>query len=429
VKQDALENERLRESLYEQQLELELERARRVRAETVLKDLGHLIMLDDTHASFDRLVQTARPLLEFEHAMLLLPSEGALTTEFATNEAWVGSTWEVGVFFERVFAGEPAASFHVELIQEWRAWLAGRGDEVGSALHVAIDGLGTRAMLVCTHGARAKFSGEHVQRLGLLAPLASQILVSRDHQRARLAEEVARHASMAKSRLLATMSHELRTPLNTIIGYGEILLEETRELGHTHYHGDLERVLGAANDLLGMVENVLDISRIEAGKEALDRHRVGLDAFVDDLAEMGSLLAQKQGNTFVVERTPEVLGDAWLDRQKIRRVLFNLLSNASTFTSGGRVTLGVTRGPERLVFEVRDTGAGIEPERAEQLFGVFERAHDGFDAGEGSGLGLAIARKLMRLMSGDIEVSSEPGVGSTFRAWVPVLGEGGDALG
>ncbi len=320
-----------------------------------------------------------------------------------------------------MLGGEPAASFQVKLIPEWRHVSSemGASGDVGSALHVAISGLGSRSMFVCVHSEAAYFSQEDLERLKSLAPLVSQILVHQDHRRARLAEEKARQASQAKSTFLANVSHELRTPLNAIIGYGELLVEETEDQGHGRYHEDLNRLLGAAQHLLTLIGDVLDLSRVEAGHVEVSRDRVHLDALIQELRAMVEPLLEHRSNTLILPTEVGRWAPFFADRGKLLQVLLNLLSNAAKFTQEGVITFGVAIENQRLVCSVSDTGIGIAQENMARLFEEFERVHDGFHHLEGAGLGLALSRKLMREMGGDLEVVSAVGVGSTFTAWLP----------
>jgi signal transduction histidine kinase len=436
VSDDADSLERLREIVFEQQQALQHERAQRLRAEAMLEGLERLLTIDDVQASFERLVQVARPLLDFEHALLLLPDPGGddLVATMATHPAWRGARWPHGRFVDRVLAGEPSASFDVAFVPEWKGVLDGSRPPVCSALHVAIRGLGTRALFVCVHPARAHFSTEHLARARLLAPLASQILINVEHQRARVAEErlhehakalaaardEAQQASRAKSAFLASVSHELRTPLNAIIGYGELISEELEDDDALGLGDDVHRILSAARHLLGLIGDVLDLSRIEAGRVTIVPTDVELAPFVDELSQMVEPLVAHNHNELVVQWGEGVPATVRFDSGKVRQVLLNLLSNAAKFTERGRVALNIERQGDELCFEVADTGCGIGPEHLGRLFEVFERVDHGLGQVEGTGLGLAVSRQLARTMGGEVQVRSELGVGSTFTARLPL---------
>jgi signal transduction histidine kinase len=241
----------------------------------------------------------------------------------------------------------------------------------------------------------------------------------------RAAKNAADEASRTKSRFLATMSHELRTPLNAVIGYSEMMLEEAEGAGNAEQAADLRKIHGAGKHLLALVNDVLDLSKIEAGKAGLDADGFDLGGLVDEVAVAAEPLVLKNGNTLEVARAAD-LGAAVGDATKLRQVLLNLLSNAAKFTRNGRVTLAAAR--ERgldgdwIVISVRDTGIGISAAGRAKLFQSFSQLDlsIGRNFG-GTGLGLALSRQLCELMGGTITVESEPGRGSCFTVRVPAM--------
>jgi signal transduction histidine kinase len=243
-------------------------------------------------------------------------------------------------------------------------------------------------------------------------------------QNARLFRQV-EVANRHKSAFLANMSHELRTPLNAIIGYSEMLQEEAQDLGQPGLIPDLGKINTAGKHLLELINAVLDLSKIEAGKMEVYLERFAVPAVVEEVGAIVTPLAERRDNALVISCAPEV-GQMRADQTKVRQALFNLLSNACKFTEGGTVSLGVRREwvPERsaheIVFEVRDTGIGMSEEQMGRLFQDFSQA-DASTAKKygGTGLGLALSRRLCRMMGGDIAVTSEPGRGSTFTVRLP----------
>jgi GAF domain-containing protein/DNA-binding response OmpR family regulator len=233
-------------------------------------------------------------------------------------------------------------------------------------------------------------------------------------------------ASRHKSEFLANMSHELRTPLNAIIGYSEMLEEEARDQGAEGFVPDLKKIHAAGKHLLELINAVLDLSKIEAGKMELYLETFEVAPLLRDVAAVLEPLAQKNQNRLEVDCAPDV-GAMRADLTKLRQALFNLLSNACKFTERGIVSLAVTREAaadgDAVVFAVRDTGIGMTPAQLARLFEEFGQA----DASTtrrygGTGLGLSLSRRLCRMMGGDITVASEPRRGSTFTIRLPAEG-------
>ena len=230
-------------------------------------------------------------------------------------------------------------------------------------------------------------------------------------------------ADRHKSEFLANMSHELRTPLNAIIGYSEMLQEDAADLGAERFTDDLRKINAAGKHLLELINAVLDLSKIEAGKMELYLESFDVPALVRDIAAVIQPLAAKNANRLDV-RCAEAVGTMRADLTKVRQALFNLLSNACKFTENGTITLTVTRdildGRDGMRFDVTDTGIGMTPEQLAKLFEAFTQA----DAATtrkygGTGLGLALSRRLCQMMGGDVTVTSEHGRGSTFTIRLP----------
>jgi len=238
------------------------------------------------------------------------------------------------------------------------------------------------------------------------------------------ARDQAMEATRAKSQFLANMSHELRTPLNAIIGIAEMLHEEAGEEGDEAYVEPLGRIKGAGGHLLALINDILDLSKIEAGRIELENSEFEVASLVSGVTTMAKPLAERNGNRFVID-CPGDVGTIEADVTRARQIVFNLISNACKFTENGTVTLSVRRlaseAGEQVSIAVADTGIGITPEQMAKLFQEFSQA----DASTtrkygGTGLGLAISRRLAQLMGGDIAVESAPGKGSTFTLTLPV---------
>jgi CheY-like chemotaxis protein len=221
------------------------------------------------------------------------------------------------------------------------------------------------------------------------------------------------------------MSHELRTPLNAIIGYSEILREDAVDDGDTRTADDLDKVLNAARHLLGLINDVLDISKIEAGKMELYLETFDLAKTINEVVATASPLVAKKGNTLAVDCPPDI-GSMHADATKLRQMLLNLLSNASKFTEKGTITLKLSRLPDgqSIEFAVIDTGIGMSPEQLTRLFQAFSQADASTTSKYGgTGLGLAISKQFAQMMQGDITVQSTAGQGSTFTIRLPATVE------
>ncbi|HEY6224500.1 MAG TPA: response regulator, partial [Gemmatimonadales bacterium] len=236
------------------------------------------------------------------------------------------------------------------------------------------------------------------------------------------ARREAEAANETKSRFLASTSHELRTPLNAIIGYSEMLQEQAAEDGQEAYAADLGKIHSAGQHLLAVINDILDLSKIEAGKMELYLETVAVRPLVDEVVTTVRPLIAKHGNRFELLAADD-LGTIRADATRVRQVLLNLLSNASKFTADGVIALAVERADGHLLLRVRDTGIGMTEEQLGRLFQAFAQAEASTASKYGgTGLGLAISRRLCQMMGGDIAVASEPGKGSTFTVRLPLAG-------
>ncbi|MGI0486969.1 CHASE4 domain-containing protein [Pantanalinema rosaneae CENA516] len=266
------------------------------------------------------------------------------------------------------------------------------------------------------------------------------------------AKEAAEQASSAKSQFLANMSHELRTPLNAIIGYSEMLQEEVEDLGQEALIPDLQKIQGAGKHLLGLINDILDLSKIEAGKMELHLETFEIATAIASILPIARPLIEKNHNTLVVNY-PEDLGCMYADATKVHQILLNLLSNAAKFTVQGTITLTVDReerdGEDRgdkhiasspapsssptpssspapppptwITFTVADTGIGMTAEQMSKLFQPFTQADTSTTRKYGgTGLGLTISQRFCQMMGGEITVASQPGQGSSFTVYLPI---------
>ena len=282
-----------------------------------------------------------------------------------------------------------------------------------------------RVVGVMAFFSRTKLSPDTVHAL---AGIAKTVAVSIDRDRAEReleqAREAAEAATRAKSAFLANMSHELRTPMNAILGYSEMLMEDAEDQGQEEFIPDLQKIHTAGKHLLGLINEILDLSKIEAGKMDLYLETFDVAGMVNDVASTLKPLVEKNANSLQINIAPD-LGTMHADLTKVRQSLFNLLSNASKFTQNGTITLEATAvhrdNAGWIAFRVADTGIGMTAEQIDKLFQPFVQA----DASTsrkygGTGLGMTITLHFTRMMGGEITVASTPGAGTTFTVLLPV---------
>jgi len=240
--------------------------------------------------------------------------------------------------------------------------------------------------------------------------------------------DIAEEATRAKSQFLATMSHELRTPLNAVIGYSELLIDEATEANNTASIPDLERIIASGKHLLTLVNDILDLARVEAGKMDLFIEEFSISSVVEEVRVVSETLISKNRNKLTVD-CPANIGSMQTDQVKIRQMLFNLLSNAGKFTEHGKISMRVDReaidGVDSVIFTVADTGIGMTPAVAKKLFQPFTQADSStVRKYGGSGLGLSLCRSFSHMMGGTITLHTTLGMGSTFVISLPATIDG-----
>ncbi len=275
------------------------------------------------------------------------------------------------------------------------------------------------------------FSNENVRWIQSLASQAAVAIthvslvqeIRKAYSEVALARDMAMEANAAKGKFLANMTHELRTPMNAIIGYTEILLEETREKNLVSIHEDLVKIDNSAKILLQLINEILDLSKIEAGKMGIYLDSFKIQEIIQSSIQTVEPMLQKNKNTLKIQYD-DTLGYMVADMNRVRQALINLLSNANKFTDNGEITLEATRTKKQdapwVVFKVTDTGIGIPHDKLRSIFSEFTQADSSINRKfGGTGLGLAISQRFCRMMGGSITVESEVNKGSTFTVQLP----------
>ena len=252
--------------------------------------------------------------------------------------------------------------------------------------------------------------------------LAAQAELELKNRELHDAKELAEQANRAKTSFLSFMSHELRTPLTAINGFSEMLVEEVQAEGRQQWVDDLRRINDSGKYLLELINDILDLSKIEAGRMVVHCEEFEAAPLIRDVAATLAPLVQKRGNQFLVS-CPDGIGSIHSDRTRLRQCLLNLLSNANKFTDHGVIRLEVQRAEPEICFRISDTGIGMTKEQLGKLFRAFTQADDSTARRYGgTGLGLALTKRFSQMLGGDVSVESEPGQGSTFTIQLPTRG-------
>ncbi|MGZ8218997.1 sensor histidine kinase [Methylomagnum sp.] len=333
-----------------------------------------------------------------------------------------GSGIVPGMSFEQVIRRAAEAGLILDAVGRIDEWLAERLERHRSPRgHFVEHFRGDRWIRVSER--RVWHTGTVAIRTDITELKHTEIELSKAMDAAHQARAAAEAASRAKSAFLANMSHELRTPMNAILGYSEMLLEDAQEAGQTEVVRDLEKIHSAGRHLLSLINEILDLSKIEAGKMELYLEDFDLLSALREVVNTIQPLVDRTGNTLIVEYPPHPPAMR-TDLTKLRQGLYNLLGNAAKFTERGRIAFTVSaetvEDRDWVSFQVADTGIGMTQEQADKVFEAFTQADDSTTRKYGgTGLGLTITKKFCQMMGGDVSVGSEPGVGSTFTMRLP----------
>ena len=379
----------------------------------VLSGLEALRDSDDPAVLFERAFGVLRQALAFQDALVLAPSAEGFVCLAATTPAALGLTWPAGGFFSRIAAGRASVAPDNSRVPEW-AQTPAYHPGAGGGVYAPVGAAGLSALLILTHAEHGAFSSQDASLVSRLGLLMSQSLEAGQRRRLETERQAAVQASEAKSRFLANMSHEIRTPLNGVTTVADLLSRTALDPRQQEMAG---LIVESGRMLEGLLADVLDFARIEAGQLSVERAPFDLGRAIEAVIRLHAPRAEEKGLDLRLEIAPAARGLFVGDDLRVRQVVSNLVSNAVKFTARGEVAVTVTReDPSEIQIEVRDTGPGFSRAMAERLFSRFEQGDDSITKQfAGAGLGLSISRALARLMDGDVTCEGEPGVGATFR--------------
>ncbi|EKO4007410.1 response regulator [Vibrio fluvialis] len=423
--------EQLNEALVE--LERSKEREQRLAEENrvILAALSALSHADNKYQIFEELKKVLSRYIRFDDFIVISKEKESRTfsTYLASNLAFQGKDWFNGDKFQRVLDGECIILFEPSKLEEFRNLNHFLKDQINSALVTGIRAQTSDSVLLLLGTRKGQFSLETKSTLSRFRPLLERAINDIEHKEAlqklvdlktrelKIAQQQAEQANQSKSQFLAMMSHELRTPLNAVLG----LIDLLRDDSDAYQQEMLEQMENSAELLLVIINDILDLSRIESGHFELQRHWISLSKKLQHALEYHSQVAQAKDIKFNVKASICEQFEYWVDSVRLTQILFNIIGNAIKFTHQGFVDVSLVTARDRLEIEVRDSGIGIDNERIEHLFSPFIQADTSITRNYGgTGLGLAITKHLVELMGGTIKVNSKLGEGSLFTISIPL---------
>ncbi|EKO3467226.1 response regulator [Vibrio fluvialis] len=423
--------EQLNEALVE--LERSKEREQRLAEENrvILAALSALSHADNKYQIFEELKKVLSRYIRFDDFIVISKQKESRTfsTYLASNLAFQGKDWFNGDKFQRVLDGECIILFEPSKLEEFRNLNHFLKDQINSALVTGIRAQTSDSVLLLLGTRKGQFSLETKSTLSRFRPLLERAINDIEHKEAlqklvdlktrelKIAQQQAEQANQSKSQFLAMMSHELRTPLNAVLG----LIDLLRDNSDAYQQEMLEQMENSAELLLVIINDILDLSRIESGHFELQRHWISLSKKLQHALEYHSQVAQAKDIKFNVKASICEQFEYWVDSVRLTQILFNIIGNAIKFTHQGFVDVSLVTARDRLEIEVRDSGIGIDNERIEHLFSPFIQADTSITRNYGgTGLGLAITKHLVELMGGTIKVNSKLGEGSLFTISIPL---------
>ncbi|MBL4259227.1 ATP-binding protein [Vibrio fluvialis] len=423
--------EQLNEALVE--LERSKEREQRLAEENrvILAALSALSHADNKYQIFEELKKVLSRYIRFDDFIVISKEKESRTfsTYLASNLAFQGKDWFNGDKFQRVLDGECIILFEPSKLEEFRNLSHFLKDQINSALVTGIRAQTSDSVLLLLGTRKGQFSLETKSTLSRFRPLLERAINDIEHKEAlqklvdlktrelKIAQQQAEQANQSKSQFLAMMSHELRTPLNAVLG----LIDLLRDDSDAYQQEMLEQMENSAELLLVIINDILDLSRIESGHFELQRHWISLSKKLQHALEYHSQVAQAKDIKFNVKASICEQFEYWVDSVRLTQILFNIIGNAIKFTHQGFVDVSLVTARDRLEIEVRDSGIGIDNERIEHLFSPFIQADTSITRNYGgTGLGLAITKHLVELMGGTIKVNSKLGEGSLFTISIPL---------